>query len=383
MELVNETSLYCHMERLQTFFKDLVQATVIVKASYDVLPSGETRHCAEQPAVLREDTETLYGTVDAELVPVKAWCDLALLGHAWSFPAGQPTHSMLVSLRVATFERVVRVTGDRVWVKSLGSLLASPPASFTKLPLSYARAFGGAARPESDIDFPMPYLDNPDGRGFVARKEDVEGTPLPNIEEVDAPVAAWTDRPLPAGLAPLPRRSGLRAQRGFTPDVERYTARVDASAFCFAHPRMSLDAYPNGAEVEIVGASPTGRWSFRLPDFQYWLRVDLGASRYQLPIAADTLYLLPDEQKVTVVGRRTFIYQFIPERMRTVRVMSTRDATALNAPTSIRELRAAPRPGIRVEVPPSKIMPAATLESLARNHPISELTESFPLCPSA
>jgi hypothetical protein len=63
--------------------------------------------------------------------------------------------------------------------------------------------------------------------------------------------------------------------------------------------------------------------------------------------------------------------------------MSARDATALRAPTSIRELRAEPRPGIRVEVAPSKLMPAAVLETLARNHPITELMESFPLCPSA
>jgi hypothetical protein len=306
-----------------------------------------------------------------------------LLGHAWGLPGGEPARSTLVSLRLGTFERVVRVTGDRVWVSSLGALVASPPAPFTKLPLTYAHAFGGAARAEGEVAVAMPYFDNPDGRGYVVRKEDAEGAPLPNLEEVDQPVASWNDRPLPAGLGPLSRHSALRGQRGIEADVERYTARFDASVFCFSHPRMSLDAYPNGAEAEIVGASPAGRWSFRLPEFRYWIRVDLGAWRYQLPIIPDTLYLLPDEQKVTVVGRRTFLYQFVPEMRRAVRVMSAPDALAVRTATSIRELRAAPRAGVPIEVEPSKLFPAAAMESLVRSHPMIDLTESFPLCPSA
>ena len=41
----------------------------------------------------------------------------------------------------------------------------------------------------------------------VLLSSDVRDTPLPNIEEADQLIGAWTDRPLPAGLAPMPRQS--------------------------------------------------------------------------------------------------------------------------------------------------------------------------------
>ena len=40
MDFFNDTSLDCHLARAQLFFKDLLQAVVVVKGSFDVLPSG-------------------------------------------------------------------------------------------------------------------------------------------------------------------------------------------------------------------------------------------------------------------------------------------------------------------------------------------------------
>jgi hypothetical protein len=367
------------MERLQLFFKDLLQTVVIVKGSFDVLPTGETRPCAEQPLVLLEDTQTPYGSVEAEIVPVKAWCDVAVLGHA-QVPAGvNPTQSLLVSLRVGDFGRVLRVTGDRRWVKSLGALIPSDPVPFTKMPLTNERAFGGKARVKDQLE--GFYFDNPVGRGYVALEEHAEGTMLPNIEEPDQPIKAWSDTPVPAGVGPLSRQSMTRAQRGVNLDVERRLVRMDPHMFCFAHPRMAMPTYPVGAEVTLDGVSAKGRWSFRLPALSAWIRVELGDFRYQLPIVPDTLYILPDEERVTVVGRRTFLYQFLPERRRAVRVMSAPDATAARTPTSIRELRASPRPGVPLEAPPSSSF-NFTLEHMMLHYPFMDVLETFPLCPS-
>jgi hypothetical protein len=378
MELVNETLLQCHMERAQTFFKDLLQATVVVKASFYLDPSGGPHPCSEQPCVMTEDTDTAYGTLEAELAPVKAWCDLAVLGHAHA-PNRKPVPSTIVSIRVGAFERAVRVSGNRTWVRSLGALVPSEPAPFVKIPLRYEHAFGGTARTDAGVR--MPFSDNPVGRGYVLLKEDAEGTPLPNIEEIDQPMKSWSDTPLPAGLAPLSRQTTMRGQRGITVNAESKTAIVDASAFCFSHPRMCLPAYLDGAEVELTGVSQKGRMVFRLPDFRYWLRVQLGACRYQLPIVPDTLYLLPEEEKVTVVGRRTFLYQFLPERRRAVHVMSAADDNVVGMLTSIRELRGAPRAELPVEVYQSRYF-TTPLDVLVQAHPTLQLLESFPLCPS-
>src|SRR5262249_13887717 len=139
MDLVNETSLQSHLARAQLVYRDLLQAIVVVKGSFDVLPSGETRPSAEQRPILLEDEETPFGGFDAEIVPVKAWCAVALIGHAWSPPPGEPAARSLVTLRIGRdFVRQARVSGDRVWVRAVRKLVASDPVPFRKLPLDYA-----------------------------------------------------------------------------------------------------------------------------------------------------------------------------------------------------------------------------------------------------
>jgi hypothetical protein len=380
MQFLNETGLDCHLSRLQLVYTDLLQAMVVVKGSFEIENGGELSPATASWPVLLEDTDTLYGTLESEMVPAKAWCDVAVLGHAYSPNPRAGVTSTLVSLRIGSFERTVRVTGDRAWTPRLdGGLQPSEPVRFTKLPLRNERAYGGSARHAGDIS--VPYYQNPDGRGYVELKEDAPGALLPNIEEPDAPIRSWKDRPSPAGLAPLSRTSTMRAQRGITADVEGMTCRFDSSAFCFCHPRMSLPAYPGPAPVTLRGASRTGTWSFQLPAFRYWITIELGARRYQLPLTADTIYLVPDENRIAVVARRTFIYQFLPGRIRSVRVTSQPLAGDLPEVTTIRALRAAAREDVPVKIERSEIM-ALVPDSVVEAHPMMDLLHQLPLCPS-
>ena len=359
MDFLNETPLVSHLARAHLFFQDLLQAIVVVKGTFDVLPNGETRLSADQLPLQLEDQDTPFGAVEGEIVPAKAWCDVAVLGHARSRSARRPVTQTTVSLRIGRrFSRAVRVTGDREWIRVLGRLRPSAPRPFIELPLTYRHAFGGSARQHDDLD--ADFFANPTGRGYVALKEDVEGCPLPNIEELDQPVRSWQDRPLPAGLAPLSRSSILRAQRGIAVDLPRQTTRLDASAFCFCHPRMSLPAYPHGASVELAGVRFGKPWQFCLPRFRQQIRVDLGDARYLLPLRPDTLYFRPDEARVVIVARSAFIYQFVPEKLRSVRVQATPEALTPQppahpsfAPTTIRQQRAAKEPTVPIVIPPS------------------------------
>ena len=387
MDFLNETPLATHLARAHLFFQDLLQAIVVVKGTFDVLPTGETRLCAEQLPLQLEDEETPLGPIEAEIVPAKAWCDVAVLGHARSRSARRPVTQTTVSLRIGRrFSRAVRVTGDREWTRVLGRLRPSTPRPFTELPLTYRHAFGGSARQSEELD--ADFWANPGGRGYVALKEDAEGCPLPNIEELDQPVRSWQDRPLPAGLAPLARSSVLRAQRGVAVDLPRQTTRIDASAFCFCHPRMSLPAYPHGASVELGGVRFGKPWQFCLPKFRYQIRVDLGQARYLLPLQPDTLYFRPDEARVVVVARCAFVYQFVPEKPRSLRVQATPEALTPEPPvspqhplTTIRQQRAAKEPTVPIVIPPSTELSLA-LEPVIAAHPLIDLIENLPLCPS-
>jgi hypothetical protein len=395
LDFLNETPLATHLARAHLFFQDLLQAIVAVKGTFQVLPSGETRLADEQAPLQIEDQDTPSGSVETEIVPAKAWCDLAVLGHARSPSPRRPVTQMLVTLRVGKFTRALRVTGDREWTRVMGRLRPSSPRPFTELPLTYRHAFGGTARQGEDLD--ADFFANPQGRGYVALSEDVAGCPLPNIEELDQPVRRWRDRPLPAGLAPLARGSILRAQRGFVVDVTKQTTRIDSSAFCFSHPRMGLPAYPHGAEVELTGMSFGKPWCFRLPDFRYQARLDLGSARYLLPLVPDTLYLYPDDARVVVVARCAFIYQFLPDKLRAVRVQPTPETltgrppptstahaasgTLTTALTTIRQQRVAKEPSVAIVIPASPEL-SIPLEPIIAAHPLIDLIENLPLCPS-
>jgi hypothetical protein len=171
VELFNETTFPSFLARAQLVYEDLLQAVVVMKATYETLPTGETRLCDTQVPLHLEDESTDFGTLETEIVPAKAWCDLAVLGHARSRSPKRPIKRMQVSLRIGKFTRSVLVTGDRVWQRVLGRLRASEPRPFTELPLTYARAYGGTARHRENVE--AGYFANPHGRGYVIRRDDV------------------------------------------------------------------------------------------------------------------------------------------------------------------------------------------------------------------
>jgi len=385
VELFNETMFPSFLARAQLVYDDLLQAVVVVKGTYDTLPNGETRLAETQLPLHLEDEATDFGTLETEIVPAKAWCDLAVLGHARARSPKRPIKRMQVSLRIGKFTRAVQVTGDRVWERALGRLRPSEPRPFTELPLIYAHAFGGTARHEENVE--VGYFANPHGRGFVVQRDEVVGKPLPNIEEIDQPVRGWQDRPLPAGFAPLERSSVLRGQRGITVDLEKQLTRIDAAAFCSSHPRMCLPSYPHGEPGELGGVSFDGAWRFRLPPFRHEIRIDLGGARYRLPLVPDTLYLRADERRIVVVARGAFIYQFKPERRRTVRICSEAEPDRVVAPepegatTTIRKAREANHPDLPIRLPVSKAFPIP-LDIFCANDPMVDLVETLPLCAS-
>jgi hypothetical protein len=131
---------------------------------------------------------------DADLVLTKQATDIIVVGHAYA-PQGRAVTMLDVGVRVGPVRKVLRVFGERRW--EIGGLTA--PASFTKMPLVYERAYGGAdalsTRPEQDWDWR-----NPVGRGFAVAREHLMGAFAPNIESSERLIGAWDDRPAPAGL---------------------------------------------------------------------------------------------------------------------------------------------------------------------------------------
>jgi len=375
MEFINDTPFAGSLARGGLFYQDLMLATVVLKCTFDVDARGGLRPAAEQPLVCEKDVDNDFGTISAEVVPIKAGCDVAVYGQAHS---PQPTPALTVVLKIGEFERRLQVSGDRTWTKSWGSWKLSPPQPFTTMPITYQQAYGGETYENEKVI--GPYFDNPFGRGYVVREEHVAATAPPNVEEADQLVTAWTQRPLPAGLALLPRHSALRGRRGVR--VEGQQTILEPAFFSCAHPRMTLPRYPAGAKLALEGMHRGGAWNFTLPALDHYVTITLGAASYQFPLTVDTLYLFPEANQVSVVARQALVYQILPERLRSI-LVSARPATpAPGKATTIAAQLGQKTPVVPIISSFDESGLQVPLDVWRQLNPITDIVEALPLCPS-
>jgi uncharacterized protein YjbI with pentapeptide repeats len=102
-------------------------------------------------------------------------------------PDGMEVTERRVSVRIGGLEKALMVSGDRQF-NALG--WPSPPASFTRMPIEPATAFGGEG-----------FAANPAGKGYQAIAQDGrEVWPLPNVELETQPLLERGQRITPAGF---------------------------------------------------------------------------------------------------------------------------------------------------------------------------------------
>jgi hypothetical protein len=172
---------------------------VAVKATFDVRPDGTTDVSKAQPPVLRLPEH--FGEpgkssikYDADLVLTKKTTDVIVVGHAHG-PGGNAVTQLDVGFKVGPVQKLLRVFGDRRW-KGIGM---SAPEPFTKMPLVYERAFGGADKASSNPEKDWEWR-NPVGTGFAVSGSNATGLSLPNFEDPNKLISSWSDRPSPAGF---------------------------------------------------------------------------------------------------------------------------------------------------------------------------------------
>ena len=131
------------------------------------------------------------------------------LVHGHAFPPPSPDGTLAqrcaVRVRLGAVEKTLAVSGDRAWVDGR----ATAPQAFERMPLSWARAYGGEG-----------FAPNPLGTGHADRLHG--GRPLrrlPNVEYLDQPQTA-PDRPVaPAGFGRIDPSWPQRAQHRGTYDA--------------------------------------------------------------------------------------------------------------------------------------------------------------------
>ncbi|MCC6559520.1 MAG: DUF2169 domain-containing protein [Polyangiaceae bacterium] len=258
---------------------------------------------------------------------IKPATDVVLVGHAQD-PV-RPVHELQVTFRVGPVGKVLRVVGDRFWVKSAGAIGATRPMPFTRMPLSYERAFGGWDRSHADPAHHTFEPRNPVGTGFRAPGSHFEeGIQLPNVEDPSDPIHRWGQVVAPAGVGFLSPDWQPRAAFAGTYDEAWTKDRMpllpkdfDRRFFNAASPGLVAPGHLNGDEPVLVeNASPHGRLSFRLPGVRApRCRVELAHADDASPeLRLDTVVVDADADRVHLLYRAHVALRDGPHDVRTI-----------------------------------------------------------------
>lgn len=294
-------------------------AIVIIKGSFDLLPSRSALPLAEQqvPITLAGDywgepgSSSLRYASDTCLA--KPGTDVILNGHACA--PGKNASVIDTQVQIGSLSKTVRVFGDRTWYRDLSGWRPGAPKPFRRMPLVYERAFGGGGASSQNPEQHEFDPRNPVGTGYslADRVETFETTPLPNLEDPARPIQGLKDRPDPAGfgfIAPNwePRRSLAGTyddawRTGRAPllpddfDPRFYNA---ASAGMVATPHLS-----GGERGCLINVSEHGELVFVLPRYQFTVTVTIAGERLDHAATLDTVVIEPDESRMMLTWRVT------------------------------------------------------------------------------
>jgi len=289
-------------------------AVAVLKATFRFGARGEVAPAppeAQRP-VARADAHLgdpgLTGlTVATDVSPPKPGTDVAVAGHAY----GRGKKEIEAGFRIGKLEKIVAVSGPRVWVATRPVTVAGPVA-FEKIPLQYEQAFGGAYDdPEGRR---VSYTENPAGVGFA--RAVVDRAPLPSIEHPNGRFRSPKDRPSPAGLGFIPpgwkRRARFagtfddaweRSRRPLLPaDLdERFWNTVPQDQVL--QPKLAggetlvlLNVHPEAPTVALV-----------VPRLAFTAAFRLKGTETVLPMTADTLLVEPDEGRFSIAFRAVLV----------------------------------------------------------------------------
>lgn len=288
---------------------------VILKATYGLESDGRVVPEEEQQPL--EPTDVYYGDpltssirLEGELIPPKLGTDVVLVGHAHA-PSQQPSTQLDVGIKVGPVSKVIRVFGDRFWDIGLMRSRMTPALPFVTMPLVFERAFGGEER---DNQKPQRHQEprNPVGRGLVWPGNAETQPPLPNLEDPRELIKSIRDRPAPACFGFVGRHWKPRVDLVGTYDDAWRKNRFpllpedfDERHYQAAHPDLIATPHLRGDEtVEAHHVTPDQPiWSFQLPGFQPHADVTVANHTCEVPLAFDTLVLLPDAKRFLMLWR--------------------------------------------------------------------------------
>lgn len=182
------------------------QMTLVIKASYRFELDGQITAKAESKII---ENDVHYGKAhesslaqSSEIVPFKSGGEIYLSGTAHPPKTGAVVMEVGMTLRFINgreWKKRLRIMGPREWKRKFLRSTYTEPAPLEPVALRYENAFGGRHADSGEV-----YMANPAGMGFNRGQWRVDDVRLPLIEQAPAFMCKPSQRPAPAGFAPLP-----------------------------------------------------------------------------------------------------------------------------------------------------------------------------------
>jgi hypothetical protein len=324
VDLVNRTRMAADIIRGSVPNAPQTVAALVAKATGVVDRNGQMRLDFDTPTpVLFEPLSLPFGEVPSDVALQKEGVDVVALGKAYHpDQAGGPRSA--VTLQVNRETRGLAIFGNRLWYKAFdGTWRISDPEPFSLMDMGWQQSFGGVSLDEECEEVVHPL--NPQGCGFIASESAIDGTNLPNVEDVDQLIRTWRDQPRPCNICPAPKHLSF--------DVEKYadqlnkapeeTFNVPPSLWNIALPKFRFPALKTGDTVMLRGMSekPLG---FVVPAAQPRVVLTVGDRQALHPLRLDTVVMVPQARRCIFSWRVTFTYEVRP---REARVATLTDAS--------------------------------------------------------
>lgn len=270
-----------------------LRVTVIVKSLFAFAPNDAMTQAPPED-ILDADASTGDGPgssirAASDRYPFRPRADVVFCGHAYA-PGGNPVKRLSARIAIAhgnekSLDKVIDVVGDR-------SSPHADPVPFTKMPITYERAYGG---PGFDA--------NPAGVGFGPNARAMPNIVYPQGWQRDTEPASLG--PIPAAWARRLRLSGNKPIDFLSKTVTDIPTDLDVSSFQCAPDDQRIAQLHGDEWVLLENLHPTHpRLMMRLPDVKGAAMV-FGDDGVDIPIAMrpDTL-LIDGDRGVCVLTCR-------------------------------------------------------------------------------
>jgi hypothetical protein len=233
----------------------------------------------------------------------KPGADIVVVGSA---VATRPVLSVDVAVRAPGRQMALRVHGERVFYRGALGLEIGPSAPIEQAAVTYERAYGGASRDGSIIDWR-----NPVGRGVHRSASELDGAPAPCIEDPAHPIDG-ARAAIPAGFGAIATWWLPRRDLHGTADAAWQAERMPLPPLDF-DPRFNQVASPSlqmerplqpGDVLAAHGLCKEGLFQITIPDLRLVAHLRRAAAPpVSLPLVLDTALLEPASSRIELTFR--------------------------------------------------------------------------------